>query len=55
MPLPYDDGTHIKERAADERDIKEAHARFLIGRQKAAKVREQTTVFAVCDPYLADA
>ena len=54
VPLCYEDGTHIKDENADEQDVQEAHARFVLDTKKAVQVQEQTTVFAVCDYYLAD-
>lgn len=55
IPLRYEDGTHIKDKEADGHDVREAHARFLLDKQQAAKVQDQTTVFEICEYYLRDA
>lgn len=51
-PLRYDDGEHIKDPKADERDLREAFARFLLDRQKEAEVQNETTLLDVCVAYL---
>jgi site-specific recombinase XerD len=55
--LLFEDGAPIKEKDADERDLKEAHARWLLDRQSAVATFDEnpTTVLEVCQAYLADA
>lgn len=54
IPLRYDDGEHIKEERADERDVKEAYARFLLEKQRKPVVQDATTILEVCKTYLGD-
>jgi integrase len=57
VPLRYENGEPIKDQAADERDVKDAHARWLLDRQvKPETAAESTvTVLEVCKAYLKDA
>lgn len=55
IPLRYENGEHIKDEAADERDVREAHARYLLDKQKKPEVQNTTTVLQVCVAYLAEA
>jgi integrase len=52
IPLRYEDGEHIKEPKANERDLKEAHARHILDRQKESEIQNETTVLDVCISYL---
>ncbi len=52
VPLRYEDGVHIKDSKADDRDIREAHARFVLDRQQEAEVLNDTTVLDVSIAYL---
>lgn len=54
VPLRYEDGEHIRTADADERDVKEAHARFLLEQQRKPIVQGGTTVLEVCKVYLDD-
>jgi integrase len=54
IPLRYENGEHIKLEKADERDIKEAYARFLLDKQRKPAVQDATTVLEVVKAYLAD-
>jgi integrase len=58
-PLRYDDGQPIKEKTADERDLKDAYARWRLDADKQARPDKNTatntaTVLEVCQAYLAD-
>ena len=53
-PLRYEDGEHIKDEKAEERDVKEAYARFLLEKQKKPAVQDATTVLEICKAYLDD-
>ncbi len=54
IPLRYEDGEHIEEERADERDVKEAYARFLLEKQRKPLVQDATTILEVCKAYLGD-
>lgn len=46
VPLEYEDGTRIRDENADERDVREAHARWLLAKnEEAAKGLVQSKHF----------
>jgi len=57
IPLCFEDGTHIKDSAASERDLKEALARHLLDRQQqpAKEPDADVAILEVCQAYLANA
>src|SRR5258708_745825 len=58
QPLRYEDGTAIKAAGADERDVRAAHARWLLDRQASpilTPVTSEVTVLDVCQTYLTNA
>jgi integrase len=51
-PLRYEDGGHIKEPKAAERDLREAYARFLLEKTEEVEVHTKTNLLDVCIAYL---
>ena len=57
IPLTYDDGERIRERDADEEDVKQPYARWLLAKKERAKARaasqgeRDATVLDVCTAY----
>jgi len=54
IALRHEDGEHIKDKKADERDVKEAYARFLLERQRKPEIQDAMLVLDVCKAYLAN-
>lgn len=57
IPLRYEDGEHIKDARANEADVKEAHARWLLDRnveQVSDEPEDAVTMLEVCQAYLAN-
>ena len=55
IPLRYEDGQPIRDAQADERDVREAYARYLLEKQTLPEIQNTTTVGEVCLAYLAEA
>ena len=55
IPLLYENGEPIRHEHADERDVREAHARYLLDKQAEPEVRNTTIILEVCTAYLAEA
>ncbi|WP_145374909.1 tyrosine-type recombinase/integrase [Symmachiella dynata] len=52
LPLRDENGEHIKVQLADDQDLKQAYARFLLDKQTAVEVQNDITVLDVCLAYL---